>query len=34
MSTINQVAVCNCLHLFLLSQGIFSIVGQNSETAD
>ena len=34
MSTINQVTVCNCLHLFLLSFGIFAIVGQNSETAD
>lgn len=34
MSTINQVTVCNCLHLFLLSFGISAIVGQNSETAD
>lgn len=34
MSTINQVTVCNCLHLFLLSFSIFAIVGQNSETAD
>lgn len=28
MSTINQVAVCNCLHLFFLSRAIFPIVGQ------